>query len=80
MAVLLGIGTLILIALGRRDDIITTGITTTVLMLGAALSPDDGWRQPLLRLGDTVLGVGIGMTCKWIASFLHGRCTGKPTS
>jgi uncharacterized membrane protein YgaE (UPF0421/DUF939 family) len=80
MAVLLGIGTLILMALGRRDDIITTGITTTVLMLGAALSPHDGWRQPLLRLGDTVLGVGVGMACKWIASFLYDRCTGKPTS
>jgi uncharacterized membrane protein YgaE (UPF0421/DUF939 family) len=80
MAVLLGTGTLLLMALGRRDDIITTGITTTVVMLGAALNPHDGWRQPLLRLGDTVLGVGVGVACKWIASFLYGQCVGKPTT
>jgi hypothetical protein len=28
LATLLGIGTLIMAALGRRDDIVTTGITT----------------------------------------------------
>jgi uncharacterized membrane protein YccC len=80
LAVLLGAGTLILMALGRRDDIITTAITTTVVMLGAALSPQDGWRQPLLRLGDTVLGICVGVACKWIASFLYSRGVGKPTN
>jgi hypothetical protein len=63
--------------LNRRDTIVTTGITTTVVMLGAALSPQDAWRQPLLRLGDTVLGVGVGVICKWIASFLYFRCIRK---
>jgi hypothetical protein len=53
LAALLGAGTLILMALDRRDDIITTGITTTVVMVVGALSPQDAWRQPLLRLADT---------------------------
>jgi uncharacterized membrane protein YccC len=46
LAALLGAGTLILMALGRRDDIVTTGITTTVLMVVAAMSPQDAWHQP----------------------------------
>ena len=79
LAVLLGAGTLILMALGRRDDIITTGITTTVVMVVAAMSSQDAWHQPLLRLADTVVGIAIGVACKWIGSFLYFRRVGKPT-
>jgi hypothetical protein len=50
MAALLGIGTAIMMYLGRRDDIVTTGITTLVVMIVAARSPQDAWHQPLLRL------------------------------
>jgi hypothetical protein len=32
----------------------------------------------LLRLADTVVGIAIGVACKWIASFLYTRCAGKP--
>jgi uncharacterized membrane protein YccC len=78
LAALLGAGTLILMALGRRDDIVTTGITTTVVMVVAAMSPQDAWHQPLLRFADTVVGIAIGVTCKWIGSFLYFRCVGKP--
>jgi uncharacterized membrane protein YccC len=78
LAALLGAGTLILMALDRRDDITTTGITTTVVMVVATMSPQDAWRQPLLRLADTVVGIVIGVACKWIASFLYFRCVGKP--
>jgi hypothetical protein len=46
-------------------------ITTVVVMVVAAISPTDAWRQPLLRLLDTVVGVGIGMGCKWAAPQLH---------
>jgi hypothetical protein len=45
LAALLGIGTVILMYLNCRDAIVTTGITTTVVMLGAALSPQDAWRH-----------------------------------
>ena len=78
MAALLGIGTVIMMYLDRRDDIVTTGITTTVVMVVAAMSPQNAWHQPLLRLVDTVVGIGVGVTCKWIAAFVFYRCIGKP--
>jgi hypothetical protein len=64
--------------LGRRDDIVTTGITTTVVMVVAAMSPQHAWQQPLLRLADTVVGIAVGVASKWIGSFLYCRCAGKP--
>jgi uncharacterized membrane protein YccC len=70
LAALLGIGTLIMAALGRRDDIVTTGITTAVVMVVAAMSPQTAWQQPLLRLVDTVVGIALGVTFKWIGSYL----------
>jgi uncharacterized membrane protein YgaE (UPF0421/DUF939 family) len=79
MAALLGIGTVVMMLLGRRDDITTTGITTTVVMVVAAMSPQDAWHQPLLRLVDTVVGIAVGVTCKWIASFLYFRLIGEQT-
>jgi uncharacterized membrane protein YgaE (UPF0421/DUF939 family) len=77
MAVLLGIGTLVMMLLGRRDDIVTTGITTVVVMVAAALSPQDAWHQPLLRLVDTLVGVAVGVACKLIASSLFRRLNEK---
>ncbi len=41
MAALLGIGAVVMSLLGRPDDIITTGITTTVVMVVAAMNPTD---------------------------------------
>ena len=70
LAILLGIGTLAMALLRRRDDIVTTGITTAVVMVVAAMSPKDAWQQPLLRLFDTVVGIALGVTCKWIGSYL----------
>jgi uncharacterized membrane protein YccC len=70
LATLLGIGTLAMALLGRRDDIVTTGITTTVVMVVAAMSPKTAWQQPLLRLFDTVVGIALGVLCKWIGSYL----------
>jgi uncharacterized membrane protein YccC len=78
MAILLGVGTVIMALLGRRGDIITTGITTTVVMVVAAISPEDAWQQPLLRLADTVIGIAIGVSCKWIATSLSYRLIGEP--
>jgi len=73
MAVLLCLGTLIMMLLDRRDDIITTGITTTVVMVVAAISPAEAWQQPLLRLVDTVVGIAAGIAFKWAFSFLYFR-------
>jgi uncharacterized membrane protein YccC len=78
LAVLLFAGTLILMGLGRRDDIVTAGITTTVVMVVAVISPQDAWHQPLLRLADTVVGIAVGVAGKWIGSLLYFRCVGEP--
>jgi uncharacterized membrane protein YccC len=78
MAIVLAVGTVVMALSDRRGDIITTGITTAVVMVVAALSPQDAWHQPLLRLVDTVVGIAVGVSCKWIASFLFYRLLGKP--
>jgi uncharacterized membrane protein YccC len=77
MAVLIGIGTVAMALLGRRDDIVTAGITTAVVMVVAAMSPEDAWQQPLLRLADTVVGIAIGVACKWSSSFLFHKIIGE---
>jgi uncharacterized membrane protein YccC len=77
MAALIGIGAVVMTLLGRRDDIVTTGITTAVVMVVAAMSPQDAWRQPLLRLVDTVIGIAVGVTCKSIGSFLFYSFKGE---
>jgi uncharacterized membrane protein YgaE (UPF0421/DUF939 family) len=77
MAALIGAGTVAITLLGRRDDIVTTGITTAVVMVVAAMSPVDAWHQPLLRLADTVVGIAIGVACKWAGSFLLHRFGGE---
>ena len=73
MAALIGVGTVVMMLLGRREDIVTTGITTAVVMVVAAMSPHDAWQQPLLRLVDTVVGIAVGIVCIWIGSFLFVR-------
>src|ERR1700752_2901667 len=73
MAALIGVGTVVMILLGRREDIVTTGITTAVVMVVAAMSPHDAWQQPLLRVVDTVVGIAVGIACRWIGSFLFVR-------
>lgn len=77
MAALIGIGTLSTMLLGRRNEIVTTGITTAVVMVVAALSPDHAWTQPLLRLLDTIVGVTVGLTFAWTGSLFVRRWTGK---
>jgi uncharacterized membrane protein YgaE (UPF0421/DUF939 family) len=77
MAALIGIGTIVMALLGRRDDIVTAGITTAVVMVVAAMSPENAWQQPLLRLADTVVGIAVGVACKWGSSFLFHKFTGE---
>jgi len=77
MAALIAVGTLIMALLGRRDDIVTAGITTVVVMVVAAMSPADAWQQPLLRLADTMVGIAVGVACKWVGSFLFYKYVGE---
>jgi len=69
MAALIGVGTVVMMLLGRREDIVTTGITTAVVMVVAAISPQDARQQPLLRLVDTVVGIAVGVGMRKV-SFL----------
>lgn len=68
MAALIGIGAIVVTTMGRPDDTITTGITIAVIMVVAALSPHDAWRQPILRLVDTTVGVAIGVAAAWLGA------------
>lgn len=77
MAVLIVTGTLVMILLGRHDEIGLTAITTAVVMIVAAGDPENARAQPVLRLIDTAIGITIGVACKWTASFLFDRIAGK---
>jgi hypothetical protein len=37
-----------------------------VVMVAAKLSPHDAWRQPILRLADTAIGVAVGLAAAWL--------------
>ena len=65
-----------MIMLSRRDDVATTGITTAVAMVVAAMSPRDAWLEPLLRLLETVFGIAVGITCVWLGQFLFLKTPG----
>jgi uncharacterized membrane protein YccC len=70
---------LVMALLGRREEIVTVGITTAVVMVVAAMSPVDAWQQPLLRLADTMVGIAVGVACKWVGSFLFYQLFGEQT-
>lgn len=67
LGVLIGVGAIVMSMIGRPDDIITTGITTVVVMVVAAISPRHAWIQPILRLVDTIVGVGVGIAAAWLS-------------
>jgi uncharacterized membrane protein YccC len=65
LAVLVGVSALAVMLLGRPGDAVTAGITTAVIMVVAAVTPQHAWQQPILRLADTVLGVAVGALAAW---------------
>ena len=67
LAVLIGVRAVAMIVLSRPDDVITTGITTAVVMVVAAVSPNHAWKQPILRLMGTIVGVAVGVVGAWIS-------------
>ncbi len=73
MAALIGIGAIVMSLLGRPDDIITTGITTAVVMVVAAISPDHAWKEPILRVLDTIVGSAVGVVGAWIGPRQPGK-------
>jgi uncharacterized membrane protein YccC len=67
LAVLIGASALIVTLIGRPEDAITAAITTTVVMVVAAVSPQRARQQPILRFADTVVGVAVGIAAVWIS-------------
>jgi uncharacterized membrane protein YccC len=67
LAVLIGVGALVMTLVGRPGDVITTGITTAVVLVAAALEPQHAWQQPILRLVDTLAGVVVGVAAAWLS-------------
>jgi uncharacterized membrane protein YccC len=67
LLVMIGASALIVTLVGRPEDAITAAITTTVVMVVAAVSPQRAWQQPILRLADTVVGVAVGIAAVWIS-------------
>jgi uncharacterized membrane protein YccC len=67
LALLVALGAIVVRLAGRPGDAITTGITTTVVLVVAELSPHDAWRQPVLRSLDTIIGVAVAVAAWWVA-------------
>jgi uncharacterized membrane protein YccC len=66
LALLIGLSVITVTLIGRPQDATTAAITTAVVMVVAAVSPHDAWRQPILRLADTAIGVIVGLAAAWI--------------
>jgi uncharacterized membrane protein YccC len=76
MAAVIGLGTLVIMLLGRPDDIITTGIMTAVVLVVARISPENAWHKPLLRFADTLVGIAVGVSCRWIEAYAFFHADG----
>jgi len=58
---------IVLDLIGRSEDMITACITTAIVLVVAGISPEHAWKQPILRLIDTVVGIVVGIEGGWIA-------------
>ena len=65
LAVLVGASALALMLLGRPGDAVPAGITTAVVIVAAALTPQHAWQQPILRLADTIVGTAVAIAAAW---------------
>jgi uncharacterized membrane protein YccC len=73
IGVVIAIGSLLAVVLGRPQDASLTGITSIVVLVVADLGrPFPPWVQPILRLVDTAIGVGVGLLgAALVASIIH---------
>jgi hypothetical protein len=61
MVAVIWIGTVVLVLIGRAEDIVTAAITTAVVFVVAGISPGAAWIQPILRLVDTAVGILVAL-------------------
>jgi uncharacterized membrane protein YccC len=71
LAVLIGIGTLILTLIRRSGYIVTAGITTAVVLVVAGLARHDAWQEPILRAADTAIGIAVGLAASLVVARLR---------
>jgi uncharacterized membrane protein YccC len=65
VAGLIALTALAVLLLGQPANVVTACVTTAVVMVVAAVSPEHAWQQPILRLVDTIVGVAIGLAFAW---------------
>jgi len=80
LVLLIAIAAIVLDLIGRSEDIITAGITTAVVIVVAGISPQHAWKQPILRLIDTMVGIAVGTAGAWIAQKLVGHSPSQSSS
>jgi len=81
LAVLTGLSVLVVDLTGRPGDAVTAAITTAVVLVAPAVSPQHAWQQPILRLADTVVGVVIGVAAAWLGlRVTRQRAGGEPAT
>ena len=68
LAMLVGASALVLMLAGRPDEAITAAITTAVVLVVAAISPQHAWQQPILRLADTIVGTAVAIATVWAST------------
>jgi uncharacterized membrane protein YccC len=79
LPVLIGLSVLVVYLIGRPGDAATAAITTAVVLVASAVSPQHAWQQPILRLADTVVGVAIGVAAAWLGLRATGQQAGAST-
>jgi len=62
---------------GRSEDIITTGITTAVVMVVAGIM-QHAWKQPMLRLIDTIAGTSVGIAVAQLGQSFNRERPAQP--
>jgi uncharacterized membrane protein YccC len=66
IALVVGIGVLVLAALGLSAETVTTSITSAVVLVVAGLDgAGHGWEDPLIRVVTTLVGGLVGLAAAW---------------
>jgi len=47
-------------------------------MVVAGISPEHAWKQPILRLVDTAVGIGVGIAAAWISLSIVSKSNPNP--
>jgi uncharacterized membrane protein YccC len=73
LAAVVGLGAVVLLLARRGSDVVTAGVTTAVILVVAAQTPDKTWEPPVLRLINTAIGIGVGLAMAWLTRRLGPR-------